>query len=103
MQKSLYAAPAAFAAQARFRTEDYERDYAESVRDPEAFWGRMGGRLDWVHPYAKVKDVSFDERDFRIRWFPDGQQRNPDGGTEAEHDRRVWICRASWAGIRATK
>ncbi len=53
--------------------EDYERDYAESVRDPEAFWGRMGARLDWVKPYAKVKDVSFDDRDFRIRWFPDGQ------------------------------
>ena len=49
------------------------RHYAESVRDPEAFWGRMGRRLDWVQPYTKVKDVSFDERDFRIRWFHDGK------------------------------
>jgi acetyl-CoA synthetase len=73
MHKPLYEVPAGFAASARYRSEDYDRLYAESVADPEAFWGKVGQRLDWVRPYSKVKDVSFDASDFRIRWFHDGQ------------------------------
>jgi acetyl-CoA synthetase len=72
MHKALYEVPAEFAARARIRKEDYEKLYAESVADPEGFWGRMGQRIDWVQPYTKVKDVSFDASDFRIRWFYDG-------------------------------
>ncbi|HEX5651366.1 MAG TPA: acetate--CoA ligase [Steroidobacteraceae bacterium] len=73
MHKALYDVPAEFAARARYRKDDYEKLYAESVADPEAFWARMGQRLDWAQPYTKVKDVSFDARDFRIRWFHDGK------------------------------
>jgi acetyl-CoA synthetase len=73
MHKHVYEAPAEFAARARYRREDYEKLYAESVADPEAFWGRMGRRIDWVKPYTKVKDVSFDAANFHIRWFHDGQ------------------------------
>ncbi|HET7203178.1 MAG TPA: acetate--CoA ligase, partial [Steroidobacteraceae bacterium] len=73
MHKALYDVPAEFGARARYRKDDYEKLYAESVSDPEGFWGRMGQRLDWVQPYTKVKDVSFDARDFRIRWFHDGK------------------------------
>jgi len=69
----LYTVPAPFAAAARYRHDDYRRLYEESVRDPEGFWGRMAQRLDWLRPFGKVKDVSFDARDFRIRWFEDGQ------------------------------
>jgi acetyl-CoA synthetase len=73
MHKALYDVPAEFAARARYRREDYEKLYAESVADPAAFWGRMGRRIDWVQPYSKVKDVSFDANDFRIRWYYDGK------------------------------
>ncbi|MGL6223463.1 MAG: acetyl-coenzyme A synthetase N-terminal domain-containing protein, partial [Steroidobacteraceae bacterium] len=73
MSKQLYEVPAAFAAAARYRKDDYERAYAESISDPEEFWGRMGQRIDWVRPYTRVKDVSFDARDFRIRWYEGGQ------------------------------
>jgi acetyl-CoA synthetase len=65
--------PAEFAARARYRKDDYEKLYAESVSDSEAFWARMGLRLDWAQPYSKVRDVSFDASDFRIRWFHDGK------------------------------
>jgi len=51
----------------------YAVRYAESIRDPEAFWGRIGKRLTWSHPYSKVKDVSFQEQDFRIKWYEDGR------------------------------
>ena len=69
----LYEVPAEFAARARYRRDDYQRLYDESVRDPEGFWGRMGKRIDWVRPYTRVKDVSYDAADFHIRWYEDGQ------------------------------
>ncbi|HWU49558.1 MAG TPA: acetate--CoA ligase [Asticcacaulis sp.] len=43
------------------------------ARDPEAHWRTLGDALDWIRPYTKVKDVSFNRDDFRIRWFYDGQ------------------------------
>ncbi|MGB5101773.1 MAG: acetate--CoA ligase [Steroidobacteraceae bacterium] len=69
----LYKVPPEFAANARIRHDDYVRMYRESMQDPEEFWGRMGSRIDWLRPFGKVKDVSYDARDFRIRWYPDGQ------------------------------
>ena len=73
MHKQLYEVPAEFAERSRYRKPDYERAYAESVADPDGFWARMGRRLDWAQPYTKVRDVSFDATDFRIRWFYDGK------------------------------
>ena len=70
---SLYPVPPAFAAQARIRQQDYERLYAESVRDPDAFWGQAARRLDWFRAPTQVKDTSYDLEDFRIRWYADGE------------------------------
>jgi len=70
---TLHAVPAEFAAKSRIRAEDYEKLYAESVRDPEGFWRRVGQRLDWIKPYTKVKDTSYDANYLHIRWFHDGQ------------------------------
>ena len=73
MSSKIYKVPEDFAALAHLKHADYLRLYQESVRDPHAFWSRIGRRLDWVQPYSKVKDTSFDEQDFRIRWFYDGK------------------------------
>jgi acetyl-CoA synthetase len=73
MSQKLYPVPAEFAAKARIKHDDYRRLYAESVSNPETFWAREGKRLDWIKPYSKIKDVSYDANDFRIRWFYDGQ------------------------------
>ena len=69
----LHAVPAEFAARSRIRADEYEKLYAESVRDTEGFWGRIGRRLDWIKPYTKIKDASFAADDLHIRWFHDGQ------------------------------
>jgi acetyl-CoA synthetase len=69
----LHPVAAEFAAKARIRADDYAKMYAESVRDPEGFWRRVGGRLDWIKPFSKVKDVSFAPNDLHIRWYYDGQ------------------------------
>ena len=69
----LYPVPEGFAAQANVGKADYERDYAESVRDPDAFWARAAQRLEWMTPPTRIRDVSYDRGDFRIRWFADGE------------------------------
>jgi acetyl-CoA synthetase len=72
LSSPLHPVPPAFAARARIDKAAYEREYAESVRDPAAYWGRIGQRLDWITPYTQVKDVSFDAHDLHIRWYADG-------------------------------
>ncbi|GAA0701017.1 acetyl-CoA synthetase [Dyella sp. SG562] len=62
-----------FAAKARVSQEDYQRLYEESVRDPEGFWGRIGGRLEWNRQPSKIKNVSYDPKNLHIRWYEDGE------------------------------
>ncbi len=64
--------PQMFAKSARLSRADYERLYAESLRDPEGFWKRIAQRLDWIRTPAKIKNTSFDAGDLHIRWYEDG-------------------------------
>jgi acetyl-CoA synthetase len=73
MSERTYPVPADFEATANYRAADYERDYEESVRDPEAFFARLGQRLLWSRPYTRAKDTSYRLEDFHIRWYADGQ------------------------------
>jgi acetyl-CoA synthetase len=70
---TLYPVPPEFAAAARIDKATYDRLYAESIADPQAFWRRVAKRLDWIRPYSRIKDVSFDAADLHIRWFDDGE------------------------------
>src|SRR6266478_8746021 len=49
----------------------YHRLYQESLADPDRFWGEHGKRVDWIKPFTKVKNASF-EGDVRIAWYEDG-------------------------------
>jgi acetyl-CoA synthetase len=69
----LYPVKPEFAANARIGRDDYDRLYAESVRDPESFWGKVGQRVDWLKTPTRIKNVSFDAADLHIRWYEDGQ------------------------------
>ena len=40
--------------------------------NPDAHWTNLGKTLDWMTPFTKVKDVSYNREDFRIRWYYDG-------------------------------
>ncbi len=50
----------------------YAEKYRRSVEDPEGFWREEARRIDWMRPFTRVKDTSFDEATFGIRWFDDG-------------------------------
>jgi acetyl-CoA synthetase len=52
--------------------DSYRAMYAESLADPDAFWGREGRRIDWIRPYTRVKNTNFDFGHVDIRWFEDG-------------------------------
>ncbi|MFN7136018.1 MAG: acetate--CoA ligase [Thermomonas sp.] len=69
----LYPVDAAFAAQANTPREALARAEAQAGQDPDAFWAGVARRLDWYRFPTAIKDVSFDLKDFRIRWYADGE------------------------------
>jgi acetyl-CoA synthetase len=70
--KSVYPPSNDFVAKAHVDAKGYEARYAASVQDPEAFWGAEGQRIDWIKPYTKVKNTSFEMGNVSIKWFEDG-------------------------------
>jgi len=50
----------------------YDAACRRADEDPDGFWREVAGRLDWMKPFSVVKDVSYDRKDFRIRWYADG-------------------------------
>ena len=50
----------------------YDRMYEASVADPEGFWREHGRQVDWIRPYERVKDTSFERGAVSIEWFRDG-------------------------------
>ncbi|MBE7638178.1 acetate--CoA ligase [Sneathiella sp. P13V-1] len=70
--REVYPVPEELAKSAWVDNAKYQEMYDASIKDPEAFWGEHGKRVDWIKPYTKVKDVSFDAEDLHIKWFYDG-------------------------------
>jgi len=58
---------------ALINAEQYESDYSKSFDNNEEFWKEQGNRIDWITPYTKVKDVSYQQEDFKIKWYYDGE------------------------------
>lgn len=50
----------------------YKKMYAESIQNPDKFWAEQAKTLDWVKPFTKVKNTSF-EGSPSIKWFEDGE------------------------------
>jgi acetyl-CoA synthetase len=73
MSSEVVPVPADFAGPQTVGPEQAQREYDASIADPDAFWAREAKRLDWMRAPTQVRDVSFDAKDFRIRWFADGE------------------------------
>jgi len=52
--------------------ELYQKLYHDSINNNEAFWAEHGKRIDWIRPYSKIENVSYDASNLSIRWFEDG-------------------------------
>jgi acetyl-CoA synthetase len=68
-----YPVPPGFAGPGSVNATDYRRLCDEAARDPETFYARIAERIDWYRKPTRIKDVSYDWDDFRIRWYEDGE------------------------------
>ena len=50
----------------------YQAMYDASITMNEAFWAEHGKRIDWMKPYTKVENVSYDADNLSIKWYEDG-------------------------------
>ena len=69
---TIHPVPAEWAARAYVDAAGYAEKYRRSIEEPEAFWREETARLDWIKPWTKLRDCSFDEATFGIEWFADG-------------------------------
>ncbi|WKZ33283.1 MAG: acetate--CoA ligase [Thermodesulfobacteriota bacterium] len=51
--------------------EEYERLYRESIEDPDGFWHRMAGILDWTRPWDRVSEWDFKKPS--VKWYLNGR------------------------------
>jgi acetyl-CoA synthetase len=72
MADTIYPPAAAFAASSHADKATYEAMYAASIADPDAFWAAQGKRLDWMTPYTKVKNTTFEHSGVSVKWYEDG-------------------------------
>jgi acetyl-CoA synthetase len=72
MSESLIPVPEAWKTRAFMTAAQYEAAYAQSVQDPDGYWGKEAARLDWMTPFKKVKNASFEADTLSIKWFEDG-------------------------------
>ncbi|MBV7266516.1 acetate--CoA ligase [Erythrobacter ani] len=73
MSDEIFPVPDKWAETAKINEAEYHERYARSLTDPDGFWNAESQRIDWIHPYETLKDVSYDEADFRIGWFLGGK------------------------------
>jgi acetyl-CoA synthetase len=72
MSEKIYEVPADWKKRAFADDAKYQEMYARSVNDPNGFWGGEAKRIDWIKPFSKVKNTSFDPHNVSIKWFEDG-------------------------------
>jgi acetyl-CoA synthetase len=56
---------------AHITPERYDALYAQSIKDPDAFWKEQSKRLTWFNTPTKIKNTSF-HQPVSIRWYEDG-------------------------------
>jgi acetyl-CoA synthetase len=69
---TVHPVPAEWAARAMITAEGYAEKYRKSLEAPEVFWREESARIDWIKPWSKLSNCSYDEADFGIEWFSDG-------------------------------
>ena len=52
--------------------KNFSEKYDYSIELNDKFWSEEGKKIEWIKPFSKVKDVSYDLKDLHIRWFFDG-------------------------------
>ncbi|MEC6815922.1 acetate--CoA ligase [Photobacterium toruni] len=69
----IYPVNNAIANNAHINDDQYREMYQQSTINPQGFWRQHGQIVDWITPYTKVKNTSFDSGHISIKWFEDGE------------------------------
>jgi len=72
MSVTVHPVPEEWKERAFIDKDEYRKRYALSVEDPEGYWAGEAKRIDWIKPFTKVKNTSFDAPNVSIKWFEDG-------------------------------
>ena len=72
MSEKIYDVPALWQNRAFADDARYNALYTRSIKDPNGFWAEEAKRIDWIKPFTKVKNISFDPHNVSIKWFEDG-------------------------------
>src|SRR5690606_39368959 len=71
--QKLYPVKQEFSDSAWINNEKYLQMYQQSIINPEGFWREQAmQRIDWMKPFTRVRNVSFDDHNVDIKWFEDG-------------------------------
>ena len=90
--------PEDFARRASVDAARYAAMYEASIRDPGAFWGEHGRRMNGIEPYTRVKATSFARDAVSIEWFGDGRTNTALNrvdrylATRADRIAMLWEC-----------
>ena len=71
-ENTIFPPSSAVAENAHVDNDKYLSMYDESISNNEAFWAEHGKRIDWIKPYTKVENVSYDADNLSIKWYEDG-------------------------------
>ncbi len=71
MVEAVHPVPEGFGA--RIGPAELAELHLSAASDPDRFWLEQAKRLDWSRFPTQAGDWSFDEADFRISWYADGQ------------------------------
>jgi acetyl-CoA synthetase len=72
MSQKLYAVPPEWASKALVDAAGYGHMVDRAKSEPDTFWREQAARIDWIRPFTRTDESSFNEADFGIRWFADG-------------------------------
>src|SRR6187431_241209 len=72
MSDKTYDVPAEWRKRAFVDDAKYKEMYDRSIKDPNGFWAEHAKRVDWIKPFSKVKNTSYDPHNVSIKWFEDG-------------------------------
>ena len=71
--KQVYPVTPEVAQRALINKDQYQEMYRQSIENPDEFWAEHGKRVDWIKPFTKVKNTTFDYDALSIKWFEDGE------------------------------
>jgi acetyl-CoA synthetase len=72
MAEATYPVPAEWQRRSWCDEKRYQELYRRSLTDPEGFWAEQAKRIDWMAPFDRVKNTTYDGQ-VSIKWFEGGK------------------------------